>query len=140
VAGGREPLAHQRLDAHRIEVIEYLLQARWIGTGADAVVQRFKSDTGLGQLAFGRLMAVETDARGGGEVGGELDEQRAEVLINDVEVVLVTHHGGTVQPRKGCARVRADLLSDAKASKLLGMAGQQETGPHPAIPGRKPLS
>jgi len=64
-------------------------------------------------------MAVETDAYGIGEVGGELDEQGAEVRIDHIEVVLVAHHGGTVQPGKGRTRACADLLHNPEAGKFL---------------------
>ena len=93
-------------DVDLIQAIEDLLQALGIGTGANAVIQGLEGDASLRKLAFGILVAVQTDPRRVGKVGGELDEQGAEVRIHDVEVVLVAHHRGTVQPGKGRARVR----------------------------------
>ena len=96
IGQAREPLAHQRLDLGCVEFVEDLLQAHRIGTGQYPVVERLKGDPLLGQLPLGVLMAVEADPCGVGEVGGELDEQGAEVLVHQVEVVLVAQPGDLI--------------------------------------------
>jgi len=82
IGQAREPLAHHRLDLDLVEFVEDLLQAHRVGTGQHPVVQRLEGVPFLGQLPLGVLMAVEADPCGVGEVGGELDEQRSEVLVH----------------------------------------------------------
>ena len=62
-------------------------------------------------------MAVEADPSGVGEVGGELDEQGAEVLVHQVEVVVVAHHCAAGEPGIGLTGVDADLLDDAEGGE-----------------------
>ena len=52
----------------------------------EPVVQRLEPDPSLGGLAFGPLVAVDAQLGGVGEVGAELEEERAEVAVHAVEV------------------------------------------------------
>ena len=70
-----------------------------------------------GPLSLGVLMAVEADPCGVGEVGGELDEQRAEVLVHQVEVVVVAHHRAAGKPGIGLTGVHADPFGDAEGGE-----------------------
>jgi hypothetical protein len=73
-------------------------------------------------------MAIDAHVRGVGEVGGELDEQRPEVLIEQVEVVVITQHRTPAEPGKGVTGVLAEPLGDTEAGELLlGLADIEHT-------------
>ena len=122
-----QPLGHHRRDPLRAQVIEDLLRAGGIGAGEQPVVQGLEGNALFGQLPLDVLMAVETDPRGVGEVGAELDEQGTEVLIDQVEVVVVAHHRPAGEPGVRLTGVGAALLDHAEAGKaLLGGADVQD--------------
>lgn len=77
-----QPLAQQRVDLGGPETVADRLQPVHIVDGGEPVVQRGEPDPGLGGLAFGPLVAVDAQLGGVGEVGAELDEERAEILID----------------------------------------------------------
>ena len=74
-----EPLARQPLDGFRSEAVADLLEPVHVLDRGEPVVQRLEADPGLGGLAFGSLVAVDAQLGGVGEVGAELEEERAEV-------------------------------------------------------------
>ena len=67
----------------------------------ERVVHRGEPDPGLGGLALGPVVPVEAQLGVVGEVGAELDEERAEVGVEAVEVEVVDHPGGLHDPRIG---------------------------------------
>src|ERR1700680_2324077 len=69
------------------------LQSGGVLEGGEAVVQRGEGEVGLGGLAFGPVVAVDAQLGVEGEVAAELEEERAEVSINAVEVEVVDHPG-----------------------------------------------
>jgi hypothetical protein len=62
-----------------------------------------------------------------GEVGGELDEERAEVLIHAVHVKLVDHRGCPHDPRVGPAVGGAAFLGPEHGVLLLRPADEQDS-------------
>ena len=57
----------------------------------DAVVQRLEGDAFLGQLPLDVLVPVDAQLGVVGEVGAELEEEGAEVVVDAVEVEVVDH-------------------------------------------------
>jgi hypothetical protein len=57
------------------------LQRRHVVDRGEPVVEGLEPDPGLGGLAFGPLVAIEAQLGGVGEVGAELEEERAEILV-----------------------------------------------------------
>jgi hypothetical protein len=96
-----QPLEHQRLDLLRAQPVTDGLHRARVGHRGEGVVQRRDPDAGLGRLPLGVLVAVEAHLRVVREVGGELDEERAEVGVHRVDVELVDHRGVADQPRVG---------------------------------------
>src|SRR5215472_14778259 len=70
------------------------LYSRRVAGGGEPVVQGGEADPGLGRLPPGVLVAVDAQPGRVGEIGAELDEERAEVVIDAVEVVVVDDAGG----------------------------------------------
>jgi hypothetical protein len=97
--------------------------------GREAVVQRGEPDPGLDRLAFGVLVAVDTQLRGVGEVRAELEEERAEVAIDAVEVPLVDHRRGPHDPRIRLSGRVAAFLGAEHPGFLLRPADEQ----HPLV-------
>jgi hypothetical protein len=79
-----EPLARERLDARGGEAVGDHLSAARIGASEQAVVECLEGDAGPRELALHVLVPVETELAGVGEVGAELDEERAEVAVDAV--------------------------------------------------------
>jgi hypothetical protein len=59
---------------------------------AEAVVELLERDSLALGLALGPLVPVELDPDGEGRVGGGLDERRAPVRVEQVDVVVVDEH------------------------------------------------
>src|ERR1700675_831929 len=102
-----EPFAQQAIDLARREFVAQPLHQLGVGTGLDAVVQRLERHPTLGKLPLEILVAVDAELGIVGKVGAELQEERPEVLIDTVEIVVVDHRGGFHDPRIGCAGVSA---------------------------------
>jgi hypothetical protein len=64
------------------------LQTLWVLAGQKAVIQDFEADAFFAQLRFGSFMSIETDLDVKRKVGAYLDEEQAEILIQDVEVII----------------------------------------------------
>ena len=108
------------------QAVAELLQARGIGAGEDAVVQRLEGDAFLGQLPLDVLVAVDAQLGVVGEVGAELEEERAEVLVDAVEVEVVDHGRGPHDPGILLAGLGVAALLGAEDGRLLlGLADEQ---------------
>jgi hypothetical protein len=77
-----QPLAQQGVDLLGSEPVADGLQRRRILDRGEPIVQRLERDAGLGGLAFGPLVPVEAQLGVIREVGAELHEERAEVVID----------------------------------------------------------
>ena len=96
----------------------------------DAVVQRLEGDAFLGQLPLDVLVAVEAQLGVVGKVGAELEEERAEVAVDGIEVELVDHGRGAHDPGIGLPGRRVAALLGAEDRRLLlGLADEQ----HPFV-------
>ena len=102
----RQPLAQQRVDARRPHLPGDGLHRLGVVAAQNAVVERLESDAALDRLTLQILMPVHTQLRVVGEVGAELHEQRTEVVVDQVDVVVVDHRGARDQPRIGGAGER----------------------------------
>jgi hypothetical protein len=122
-----QPLAQQGVDFGTGQSVAQLLETLGIGTGKDAVVEGLEGNALLGQLAFDVFVAVETELGVIRKVGAELEEERAEVFVDAVEVKLVDHGRGAHDPGVGLARVGVlTLLSAKDGSLLLGLADEED--------------
>ena len=101
VRQARQPLAQQGVDLRRVQAGGDAPHARRVGATQDAVVERLEGDALLGQLALEVLVAVDAQLGVVREVRAELDEQRPEVLVHEVHVVVVDHRRRRRQPRVG---------------------------------------
>ena len=109
-----EPFPRHPLDLGFIEGVQDLLQLLGRLTAEDPVVQGLIGDPFLVQLPLRVLMAVETDTRRVREIPRELDEERPEILVNEVEIILIAHDRRSAQPRKGLAGLGTDSLLHPK--------------------------
>ncbi len=68
-------------------------------------------------------MSVEADLGVVGEVGAQFQQKRAEVLVENIPVVMIDHRGGFNDPRVGALSVGATApLGAADRSFLLRLA------------------
>jgi hypothetical protein len=79
-----EPFAAEGVDLGRAQVVADALEAGRVRAREKAVVEGFEVDAGLGGLALGEVMPVETELGGIGEESPELDEEGAEVTVKAV--------------------------------------------------------
>src|SRR3954451_164295 len=98
-----EPLAQQTINPIRGKSFTKPLHQLRIGAGFDAVVERLELDATLGKLALEVLVAVDAELRVVGEIGAEFQEERPEVLVHTIEVVMVDHRRGFNDPWIGPA-------------------------------------
>lgn len=115
----RQPLAQQPVDLLVVQSIADALQRLGVGAGQHPVVQRLELDATLAQLALGVLVAVDAQLGVVGEVRAELQEERAEVLVDAVEVVVVDHRRTIHDPRVGHAGGGAAATFGAHDAGLL---------------------
>ena len=114
-----QPLPQQRIDLVIREVVAELLQSSGVGAAQDAIVEGLKRDPFLGQLSLDVLVSVDAELGVIGEIGAELDEERAEVLVEAVEVVVVDHRRTSHDPGVGLPCVGIAALLGAKDGRLL---------------------
>src|SRR5580700_3807658 len=88
-----QPPAQQSIDPVRRKPIAQLLHQLGVGARFDAVVERLEFNSALGQLALEVFVAVDAELGVVGKVGAELQEERSEVLVNAIEIVVVDHRG-----------------------------------------------
>src|SRR5438876_2906764 len=131
-----EPLAHEGVDLGGREPIRDRLRPARVGAGEEAVVERLEGDAGAGELAFQVLVSVEAERGRVGEVRGELEEARAEVAVDAVEVVVVHHGCAAHEPGVALAGAGIAPLLGAEHRRLfLGAADEdhaflpREVGP-----------
>lgn len=86
-AAGHWSTAEERPDGAGAEPVADGLQADRVVAGRDPVGQLGEPDPGVNGLAFGPLVTVDPDLDRVREVGTDLDERRAEVVIPEVELV-----------------------------------------------------
>ena len=123
----RQPLPQQRVDLGGREAVAELLQPSGVGAAQDAVVQGLEGDPFLGQLPLDVLVAVDAELGVVGEVGAELEEERAEVLVDAVEVEVVDHGRASHDPGVGLPGVGiAALLGAEDRRLLLGLAHEDD--------------
>ena len=82
-----QPPPGEHLDGARAQPVTDLLQGHRVGAGREPAGQLGERDPGLKGLPPGPLVPVDPDLGRIGEIGADLDERRAEVLIPQVEVV-----------------------------------------------------
>jgi hypothetical protein len=87
----RQPLAQQRVDLPRSQLIADLLQRGGIADRGEAVIECLEPEAGLGGLPLGPVVAVEAQLGVVRKVGAELEEERAEVIVDAVKVEVVDH-------------------------------------------------
>ena len=120
-----QPLIQQRPDVLLAQGITDRLQRRHVIDGGEGVVQRGEADPGPGGLPLGPLVAVEAQLGVEREVAAELEEERAEAVIDAVAVELVDHTGLQRDPRVGRAVVAAALAGPEQRDLLLRPADEQ---------------
>ena len=99
-----QPLAQQRVDLLGSEPIADRLQRRGVVDRGEPVVQR--RSNAMPALAAWRLahsLPLMHSLALYGKVGAELEEERAEIVVDAVEVEVVDHPGGGHDPRVGIA-------------------------------------
>jgi hypothetical protein len=76
-----------------------------LGSAQDSTpqVQRLELDAAFAKLALGVFVAVDAQLGVVGEVRAELQEERTEVIVDAVEVVVIDHRGSVHHPRVGHA-------------------------------------
>src|SRR5215218_3035603 len=132
VGQDRQPFAQQRVDVFRAEAVADRLDSGHVLAGGEPVVQRLEPDAGLRGLAFGPLVAVDAQLGGVGEVGAELEEERAEVGVHAVEVEEVDERRRADQPGVATpGRLAVAALGAPHPGLLLGPADEQ----HPLLVG-----
>ena len=120
-----QPFAQQAVDLLGREAVADLLQACRIGTAQNAIVERLEGDAFAGELALGVFVTVEAQLGIERKVGAELQEERAEVAVHRIDVIVVHHGGGAHDPRIGQAGDRAPALLGAEHRRLLlGLADE----------------
>ena len=93
-----QPLADERVDLLGAQRVAQRLQPGRLRAGQKAVVERLEGDARLGCLPLGPLVAVDAQLGVVGEVGAELEEERAEVVVDRGEVEVVDHRRAAHQP------------------------------------------
>jgi hypothetical protein len=114
-----QPFAQQRVDLPWSQPVTDPLQGSRVADRGEAVVQCLEPDAGPGGLPLGPVVAVDAQLGVVGEVGAELQEERAEVAVHTVEVEVVDHPGGLDDPRVGLALAVVALLGPEQRGFLL---------------------
>src|ERR1700750_384658 len=114
-----EPLAQQAIDPIRGKSFTEPLHQLGIGAGLDAVVERLELHLALGKLALEVLWAIDAELRVVREIGAELQEERSEVLVDAIEIVVVDHRGRFHDPRIAAAGAAAATALRAHDPRLL---------------------
>lgn len=91
----------------------------------EPIVQGGEPDPGPGGLTLGPFVSVDTEFGVVGKVGAELDEERAEVGVDGVDVEVVDQPRGLDDPRIGPAVGVAAFLGPEQVGLLLSAADEQ---------------
>ncbi len=119
-----EPFAKHRVDLRGVQGIGDTLHAGGILAGSNAVIERLVGDVPLRELPFEPFVAIETELRRVGKVRAELDEQRTEVAVQDIDVI-VDRSLRTDDPRVARAVGPAALLRAEDTGLLLRLADKE---------------
>ena len=114
-----QPLAQQGIDLLRREAVADLLQAFRVGAAQDAVVERLERNALPGELAFGVFVAVQAQLGIERKVAAELEEERPEIAVERVDVIVIDHRGRTHDPGVRTPGRRALALLGAEHRRLL---------------------
>src|SRR5579859_7143577 len=138
----RQPLAQEGINFIGAQAIADGLGFFEVSAGKQSVVQGFKSDAPLGQLALEILMTIDAELGGIGEIGAELDEEGAEVLVAAIEIEDVDDGGGVHDPGHGAACSGGSaggaghaqfFLSNANEEDSLGLFESAQMGLHDLV-------
>ena len=121
----RQPFTQQRVDLGGAEGVADRLQGGRVIDGGERVVQRGEAEAGLGRLALGPLIAIDAQLGVEREVATELQEERAEVLIDAVAVEVVDYSSVRSDPRVGTAVLPAALAGAEHRRLFLRPADEQ---------------
>ena len=123
-----KPLAYQAVDLLGGKIVTDLLQPSGIVALQNPIIECFEADPLGRELSLGVLVSIDAEPSCVGKIGGELQEERAKITINAVEVVLVDKSRGAHDPRVGspCRRIPA-LFCPKNRNLLLGFANEQNT-------------
>src|SRR5882672_6059244 len=123
-----EPLSSECVDLLGIELIGDRLHLLRIGAFGNAVVECREGNVTFCKLALEVLVSIEAELAVAGEVRGELDEERSEVPVDAVEVVLIDHCGGLDEPGVGGTGLRVSAaLGTNDSGLLLGLTDEEDS-------------
>src|SRR5450756_687938 len=123
-----KPLAQELIDLGGRQAIAEPLRQLGVGTGLDAVVERFERHAALGQLALEVFVTVDGELGVVGEVGTELQKEWAEVFVDGVEVVVIDHGRAVHDVRIGLSSLGAVTpLRPLDPGLLLGLSDVEHT-------------
>ena len=84
-----QPFPEHPVNVFRPQRVADLLQLHWLGAGKESVVQRFVGDVALVELSLGPFVPVQTQLHTPRRVAADLEKQRAELFVIDVEIVVI---------------------------------------------------
>src|ERR1022692_4560324 len=84
-----EPFAEYPINVLRPQAVADLLQFLRLGARQEPIIQRLVGDLLLLQLPLGPLVSIQAQLHASRGVAGDFDEQRTEIFVIDVEVVMV---------------------------------------------------
>jgi hypothetical protein len=113
-----QPLAQQGVDLLCREAIADLLQPRGIGAAQDPIVERREGDAFARQLPLGVFVPIQVQLGIERKVAAELEEERAEVAIHRVDVIVVDHCARAHDPGIGLTGLRVPALLGAEYRRL----------------------
>ena len=132
-----QPFTQQRVDLLGTQTVADPLQPVHVVDGGETVVQRGEPDTRLGGLALRPMVAVDAQLGVVREVGAELHEEWAEIVVVAIEVEMVDQPGGLHYPRViGITVGVAAFLGAEQLRLLLRPADEQDplaTGEPPQV-------
>src|SRR3990172_7489020 len=120
-----QPFTEYSLDLVLVQRIGNPLHPGRVITGKDAIVQCFKGNATPLELALEPFMAVDAHLYRVRKVRAELDKQRTEVPVVQIEVVLIDHGRRTIQPGVARTFLTASSLGAKNAGLLLRLANEQ---------------
>jgi hypothetical protein len=103
----------------RREVVADLLEALGIGAAQNAIVERLEGDVFASQLPLGVFVAIDAKLGIERKVGAELQEERPEVTVYRIDVIVVHHGGGPHDPRVRLTGLWTPALLSAEHRGLL---------------------
>src|SRR5712671_3738564 len=114
-----QPLAQQGIDLLRREAVADLLQTFGVGAAQDAIVERLERNALPGELAFGVFVTVQAQLGIERKVAAEFEEERPEIAVERVDVIVIDHRGRTHDPGIRPPGLRALALLGAEYRRLL---------------------